>query len=136
MFLYLRFVVIPCSCLLLCKDTFINFEGIRIIVKTYSKIIVALSALFTWIAIGTILFHRLEAWNWIQSFYFSVATITTVGYGDLHPTTDLSRIIVSFYLLFGVSISLVSLTVIGSSLLAKHEKDFLQRAKNSFFGKK
>ncbi|HLD40172.1 MAG TPA: potassium channel family protein [Candidatus Nanoarchaeia archaeon] len=98
--------------------------------KTYSKIIVAVSALFTWIAIGTVLFHRLEAWSWIQAFYFSVATITTVGYGDLHPTTDLSRIVVSLYLLLGVSISLVSLTVIGSSLLTRHEKEVLQRARN------
>ncbi|MBI2582287.1 two pore domain potassium channel family protein [Candidatus Woesearchaeota archaeon] len=104
--------------------------------KTYSKILVAVSALFTWIVIGTLLFHRLEAWSWVQAFYFSVATITTVGYGDLYPTTDLSRILVSFYILSGVSISLVSLTVIGSGLLAKHEKDFLQRAKNSLFGKK
>jgi len=105
-------------------------------VKTYSKIIVAVSALFIWIVIGTLLFHRLEPWNWVQAFYFSVATITTVGYGDLYPTTDLSRIFTSFYILSGVSISLVSLTVIGSSVLAKHEKNFLQRARNPFFGKK
>ncbi|MDO8511365.1 MAG: potassium channel family protein [Nanoarchaeota archaeon] len=104
--------------------------------KAYSKIIVAISALFTWIVTGTLIFHRLEAWSWVQAFYFSVATITTVGYGDLHPTTDLSRIVVSLYIISGVSISLVSLTVIGSSLLAKHEKDFLQRARNSLFGKK
>ncbi len=104
--------------------------------KINSKIVVAVSALFTWMAMGTLLFHRLEAWSWVQAFYFSVATITTVGYGDLYPTTDISRIFVSLYILSGVSIALVSLTVIGSSLLEKHEKDFLQRARNSLFGKK
>ncbi|HLC78251.1 MAG TPA: potassium channel family protein [Candidatus Nanoarchaeia archaeon] len=104
--------------------------------KTYSKIIVAVSALFTWIVIGTLLFHRLEAWSWVQALYFSVATITTVGYGDLYPTTDLSRIFVSFYILSGVSITLVSLTVIGSAFLAKHERDLLRRTRNSLFGKK
>src|SRR3989338_6763347 len=104
--------------------------------KTYSKIIVAVSDLFTWIAIGTVLFHRLEAWSWVQAFYFSVATITTVGYGDLHPTTDLSRIVVSLYLLLLISIIFVFLTVIGSSLLTRHEKEVLQRARNSLFWKK
>ena len=104
--------------------------------KTYSKIIVAVSALFTWIVIGTLLFHRLEAWSWVQAFYFSVATITTVGYGDLYPTTDLSRIVVSIYILSGVSIALVSLTVIGSAFLAKHERDFLRRARTPLFRRK
>ena len=94
-----------------------------------SKVIVAVSALFTWVATGTVLFHHLEPWSWVQSFYFSVATITTVGYGDLYPTTDLSRIFVSVYIISGVSIAITSLTVIGSSFLAKREKELLNRQK-------
>ena len=97
------------------------------VLKTNSKIIVAISALLTWMTAGTFIFHHLEKWSWIESLYFSVATITTVGYGDLHPTTDLSRIFVSFYILSGVSIALVSLTLIGSSFLAQREKELLKR---------
>lgn len=106
------------------------------VLKTNSKIIVAASALFIWIAMGTILFHRLEAWSLVQSFYFSVATLTTVGYGDLHPTTDISRIFVSIYILSGVSITFVSLTVIGSAFLEKREKDLLKRARLPLFRKR
>jgi voltage-gated potassium channel Kch len=36
---------------------------------------------------GTIFYWRFEDWTIIQSLYFSVVTLTTVGYGDLAPTT-------------------------------------------------
>ena len=36
--------------------------------KMKVEIFVAATTLLGWIAIGTIVFHRLESWNWIQSF--------------------------------------------------------------------
>lgn len=53
---------------------------------------------------GTLLFHSLEKWTWIESFYFTVATVTTVGYGDIAPTSDETRLAASLYILFGVVI--------------------------------
>jgi len=85
--------------------------------KLKTEIFLAASSLFGWIGIGTILFHRLESWTWIQSFYFSVVTITTVGYGDLIPSNDMSRLFTAIYLLIGVSIGIVTLSVIGSEIL-------------------
>ncbi|NJL75590.1 MAG: two pore domain potassium channel family protein [Saprospiraceae bacterium] len=64
--------------------------------KIKTEIFIAASTLLGWIAIGTVVFHRLESWNWIQSFYFAVVTITTVGYGDFTPTNDLSRLLQPF----------------------------------------
>lgn len=88
---------------------------------------VAASTLLGWITIGTIVFHRLESWNWIQSFYFSVVTITTVGYGDFTPTNDLSRLCTAIYILGGVSIGLVTLSVIGSEILRNRERRYTER---------
>ena len=104
--------------------------------KVNSKIMAAVSTLFIWMAMGTVIFHSLEKWSWVQSFYFSVATITTVGYGDLYPTTDLSRLVVSLYIISGVSIAIVSLSLIGSSFLAQRENDLLNRSQLRFFKKK
>ncbi|WP_424003611.1 hypothetical protein [Maribacter sp. IgM3_T14_3] len=42
--------------------------------KLKTEVSVGATTLFSWIAIGTVVFHRLESWNWIQSFYFSVVT--------------------------------------------------------------
>lgn len=88
---------------------------------------VSASALTSLLAIGTIVFHRLENWTWIESFYFTVATLATVGYGDLHPTSDGSRLFAAFFILFGVSIGITSITYIGSRYLARREEILIQR---------
>ena len=36
------------------------------------------------IGVGSVFYHFIENWSWIDSIYFSVITLTTVGYGDLH----------------------------------------------------
>ncbi len=64
----------------------------------------AFSALLVLIAVGTVVYHALEGWSWTISFYFSVCTLTTVGYGDYSPTTDLSRVFTAVYVLVGVVI--------------------------------
>ena len=97
--------------------------------KIKTEIFVAASTLLGWIAIGTIVFHRLESWNWIQSFYFSVVTITTVGYGDFTPTNDLSRLFTAIYILAGVSIGLVTLSIIGAEILSNRQRRYTERKK-------
>ncbi len=98
-------------------------EGLKLKTEVY----VAITTLLGWIAVGTLVFHRLESWNWIQSFYFSVVTISTVGYGDFTPTNDLSRLFTAIYILIGVSIAVVTLAVVGSEILRNREKHYVER---------
>jgi voltage-gated potassium channel len=53
---------------------------------------------------GTIFYWRFEDWTFIQSLYFAVVTLTTVGYGDLHPTSDGTRIFTIIYILTGLGV--------------------------------
>lgn len=39
-----------------------------------------------------------------QMIYFSFTTLSTVGFGDLHPKTNLERIVIAIIMVFGVSI--------------------------------
>ena len=52
----------------------------------------ALSAA-TLLAVGTVVYHLIEDWSWVDSFYFSVIAVTTVGFGDISPGHGWSKAI-------------------------------------------
>lgn len=58
----------------------------------------------TALAIGTVVYMVLEGWSALDSLYFSVVTLATVGFGDLHPTTDLAKLFTIVYILTGLGI--------------------------------
>lgn len=45
---------------------------------------------------GTIFHHFSEGFRWIDALYFSVITLTTVGFGDFTPSTDLGKVFLFF----------------------------------------
>jgi voltage-gated potassium channel len=61
------------------------------------------AALFV-LVVGTIFYHLEEHLSWVDAYYFSVITLTTVGYGDIVPHTPAGKIFTTFYILFGVGI--------------------------------
>lgn len=58
------------------------------------------------LAIGTVTYHFLEGWSYIDSLYFSVVTLTTIGYGDFAPKTDTGKLFTVIYILLGIGIIL------------------------------
>tara|TARA_R110001606_G_scaffold198133_1_gene345665 strand:- start:2785 stop:3120 length:336 start_codon:yes stop_codon:yes gene_type:complete len=58
------------------------------------------------IGIGTVVYHYLESWSWLDSLYFSLITLTTIGYGDFSPQTDSGKWFTIFYIIIGVGIIL------------------------------
>ena len=54
--------------------------------------------------IGSIAYRLLEDWSWVDSVYFSVIAVTTVGFGDITPSTDASKVFTVVYVLTGMSI--------------------------------
>jgi uncharacterized membrane protein len=58
------------------------------------------------ILLGTFVYHFLEGWGYLDSLYFSVVTLTTIGYGDLAPKTDMGKIFTIFYIIIGLAMIL------------------------------
>lgn len=56
--------------------------------------------------IGTFSYHLIEGWSIIDSLYFSVVTLTTIGFGDFAPKTDLGKIFTIFYIVLGIGVIL------------------------------
>lgn len=57
------------------------------------------------IVIGTVVYRLLEDWSWVDSVYFSVVAVTTVGLGGFTPSTDASKLFTVVYILAGVAIT-------------------------------
>jgi voltage-gated potassium channel len=51
---------------------------------------------------GSAGFHFIEGWDWFDGFYMTLTTMTTIGYGELHPLSHAGRVFNSF--LIGVSV--------------------------------
>ncbi|EOX93026.1 hypothetical protein QUC31_003943 [Theobroma cacao] len=63
------------------------------------KVGLALAVVVICIAIGTIAVHFLENLDWVNSFYLSVTSVTTVGYGDYAFRTVTGRCFAILWLL-------------------------------------
>jgi voltage-gated potassium channel Kch len=71
--------------------------------KEYRKLLAGTSVI---IAVGTVFYRYIEGWSWIDAAYFSVITLTTIGYGDFSPTTDLGKLFTIGYIIVGVGVIL------------------------------
>ena len=53
---------------------------------------------------STAFYYKYEGWSGIDALYFSVMTMSTIGYGDLVPTTDISKIFTIIYTFLSVGL--------------------------------
>lgn len=65
---------------------------------------VLLASTFLLLAIGTVVYMVLEGWSALDSLYFCVVTLATVGFGDYTPTTDLAKLFTIAYIIGGIGI--------------------------------
>ena len=54
------------------------------------------------VLIGTFFYHFNENLNWLNSTYFTLMTLLTVGYGDFVPLTPVAKIFTMTYALIGI----------------------------------
>ena len=76
----------------------------RVFVDTRTRGLLVLTAGL--IAIGTIFYRIVESLSWSDSFYFTVVTLTTTGFGDISPETRVGKLFTACYLLVGIGILL------------------------------
>lgn len=60
------------------------------------------AALVLYFIVGCAIFTQYEGWSVGTAISFTIATITTVGFGYHHPTRDGTRLFTVFYMFFGI----------------------------------
>lgn len=76
---------------------------------------------------GTIFYSWVEGWSVVDALLFSVTTLTTVGYGNLVPTTTISKLFTVIYIFAGISIILGFIDTVAKETLdlrrSRHRSD-------------
>ncbi len=79
----------------------------------------AIVILLILIFVGAIIYSHIEEWNYLDSLYFTVVTLTTIGYGEIVPQTNLGKIFTMFFSFFGIAMVFYFFSVIGKYVFKK-----------------
>jgi len=74
------------------------------------------------IALGTVFFRVVEGWTWLESYFFTVITISTVGYGKLVPVTPLGMIGTTVFIFVGLGVFVVAIQQFALFHMKKREE--------------
>lgn len=72
---------------------------------------------------GTVFFRAVEGWNWIDSYFFTVVTLSTVGYGNLVPETAAGKIGTTVFIIAGLGIFAAAIQRFGFHAIARQHRD-------------
>lgn len=59
------------------------------------------------VSTSTFFFIAIEGWSALDALYFSVVTLTTIGYGDHTPQTALGKLFTTVYAIVAITTFLV-----------------------------
>ena len=93
------------------------------------KIIFLTSILMALLVLGSLGFVWLEGWNYFDAFYMTVATLTTLGGGEVQPLSKLGRVYTMVLLLAGMGVLLYIVTSLARVVVEGEIKAALGRRK-------
>lgn len=90
---------------------------------------IALMIIVTLILAGTMGFHLIEEWSLLESFYVTVMTLTTVGYGDFAPRSGIGMLFTVVLVSFGVGTMLYTVGLMAQTMVEGRLTTLLGRGK-------
>ncbi|KAF9124650.1 hypothetical protein BGW39_007983 [Mortierella sp. 14UC] len=81
-----------------------------------------------YLAIGALIFIWIEEWTFLDSLFFAMITITTIGFGDIVPKSTGGRVFVVFYASGGIVIFAMAVNAIRYVILEDLHRQFAIRA--------
>lgn len=93
--------------------------------KVYTAIFLLLAVL----ASGIIGFRLISNYSWIDALYMTVITITTVGFGEVVPLDNQSKVFTIFLILISIVVVGYALSIITEYILSKNNVEELKQKK-------
>jgi len=93
------------------------------------KLAIAIIVLLSMLLMGTIGFHYLEGWGFLESFYATVVTLSTVGYGDFLPRSKEGMLFTVFLIVVGVGTMLYTIGLVTETMIEGRLKIIMGRGR-------
>ncbi|AQP54000.1 Ion channel [Vagococcus penaei] len=81
---------------------------------------------------GTIFYSTVENLTILNAFYLSFTTLTTIGYGDIYPQTDLGKLFTIIYALVGIGLMALFISVVSRAYLYSKTDKKKESSQNNF----
>jgi len=89
------------------------------------RFLILFAAVLTTLTIGTIGFSVIDHYPPFDAFYMTLTTMTTVGYGEIHPLSHTGRIFNSFLIFFGVTTIFIAIGAMTQTIVELELGEFL-----------
>ena len=86
--------------------------------RLFSKVLYSFLVLLLIILIGTIGYILVEDWSIIDSFYQTIITVSTVGFGEVHELSNLGKLFTAFLIITSFGTFAYALTSITSYIVS------------------
>lgn len=86
--------------------------------------------IFVTLLTGTAGFTLIEKWAPFDAFYMTLTTMTTVGYGEIHPLSKAGRVFNSFLIIFGVTTIFIAIGAMTQTIIELEFGDLLGKRRN------
>ncbi len=93
------------------------------------KIYTALFMLFLILIIGVLGYRAVSGYSWVDALYMTVITMSTVGFGEVVPLDDSSKIFTIFLIFASVIIVGYALSIITEYILSKNNYEEIKQRK-------
>ncbi|GAB5365782.1 hypothetical protein AAMO2058_001087900 [Amorphochlora amoebiformis] len=93
--------------------------------KEVNPYVKCLASMIAYFAIGTLAYMLAEGWDLLDTVYFLVITLTTVGYGDVAPKTNAGKIVTIFMIYLGILLVGSLIADVFETIFDAHEGVFL-----------
>lgn len=95
---------------------------------------VTIILLVTIMIVGSAVFAHIENLPLLDAVYFSIVTVATVGYGDIHPTTAGGKLLAIVLIVVGVGTFLEVIAGITQVMVRKRDKELRMEKVNMIVG--
>ena len=94
---------------------------------TFNRLSFGLLLLLFSLVIGLGGFTLLEGYTFIEAFYMTVITLSTVGFTEVKPLTDIGRVFTSFYIIFNLGIFAYAISILTTYLVEGELRNSFKR---------